>query len=217
MTGALKMAKLDFYTLKAQLSSYLALVLIMIMFWFMNSSLTTLYFTVAWFVALMSANIFAIQEKNGLHRLYGSIALSRKDIVLGRYVFVLLNFAILLAAVIVLHAGVMLIQNKALVLSEMLIAFSVSFLVFSLITGVQMPIYFKMGYTRARAWSMVPFIAVMGLSALAVLPPIMNNLPEVVRFAKSNQSALIAVGILAGFVIEFISYRISIIAYRKRH
>lgn len=53
MTGFLRITKLDFFTMKAQLVSYLSLVLIVIMYAFMDSSVTILCITGAWFVALL--------------------------------------------------------------------------------------------------------------------------------------------------------------------
>ncbi len=41
------------------------------------------------------------------------------------------------------------------------ILFSLSFLVFSAITRVQMPLFFKFGYIKAKMWSLIPFITVI--------------------------------------------------------
>jgi hypothetical protein len=179
----------------------------------MGSSVTMLCITGAWFVALMSSNIFAIQEKNNLDRLYGSVSVSLKDIVLGRYFFVFVNHIISFLAVIALYSGLALFQNKALELPDIMLGFSLSLLVFSTITGIQMPLFFKMGYTKAKVWSMVPFVAVM---ALVVIPSFVSALSGVIEFMQSNQTALIVGGILASCIIQFLSYRIAVVAYRKR-
>jgi len=213
MTGFLRITKLDFFTMKSQFAVYLSLILIVMMFGFMGSSATVLCITGAWFVALMSSNIFAIQEKNNLDRLYGSVSVSLKDIVLGRYVFIFLNYLISFFVVIALYSCFSLFQNKALELSDIILGFSLSFLVFSVITGIQMPLFFKMGYTKAKGWSLVPFIAVM---ALVVIPSFVSALSGIVEFMQSNQNALIGVGILASCIIQFLSYQIAVAFYRKR-
>jgi len=212
MTGFLRITKLDFFTMKSQFIVYLSLVLVVIMYGFMGSSVTILCITGAWFVALMSSNIFAIQEKNNLNRLYGSVSVSLNDIVLGRYVFVFLNYIISFFVVIVLHSGFALYQNIGLELTDIMLGFSVSFLVFSTITGIQMPMFFKMGYTKAKIWSMVPFAAVM---VLVVVPSFVSELSGVIEFMQSNQSILVVVGILASCIIQFLSYQIAVVAYRK--
>lgn len=213
MTDFLGIIKLDFFTMKSQFSVYLSLVLAIIMFGFMGSSVTILCITGAWFVALMSSNIFAIQEKNDLDRLYGSVPVSLKDIVLGRYVYTFLNYFISFIAVIVMYSGFVVFQSRALKLSEIILGFSASLLVFSTITGIQMPLYFNMGYTKAKVWSMVPFVAVM---ALVAIPSFVPALSGIIEFMQTNRSVLIMGGILASCIIQFLSYRISVVAYRKR-
>lgn len=213
MTGFSRITKLDFFTMKSQFVVYLSLVLIVLMFGFMGSSVTLLCITGAWFVALMSSNIFSIQEKNNLDRLYGSVSVKLQDVVLGRYVFVLLNYLISFLMVIALHSGFALLQNKALELPNIALGFSLSFLVFSTITGIQMPLFFKMGYTKAKVWSMVPFVAIM---ALVVVPSFVSALSGVIEFMQSNQTVFIIGGILASCMIQFLSYQIAIVAYRKR-
>lgn len=150
MTGFTSMIKLDLFTMKSQSVSYLSLLAIVLLFAFMGSSVITLCITGAWFIALMSVNIFAIQEKNNLDRLYGSVSVSLHDIVLGRYMFLLLNYLLSILAVIVLHLAISLYHNTEITTSNIFLGVSLSFLVFSAITGIQIPLFFKMGYTKAK-------------------------------------------------------------------
>ena len=54
MRASMKVAKLDFFTMKSQLFSYLSLAAAILMFGFMGSSVTVLCITGAWFVALQA-------------------------------------------------------------------------------------------------------------------------------------------------------------------
>lgn len=92
MTGVARITKLDSFIMKSQGISYLSLVAVILLFGLMGSSITVLCITGAWFIALMATNIFAIQEKNHLDRLYGSVCVSLNEVVLGRYTFVFLNY-----------------------------------------------------------------------------------------------------------------------------
>ncbi len=213
MTGFSRITKLDFFTMKSQFFAYLSLAATVLMFGFIGSSVTVLCITAAWFVALMSSNIFAIQEKNNLDRLYGSVSVGLKDIVLGRYVFMFLNYLLSFIAVIVLHFGFALYQNTAFSIIDIMLGFSLAFLVFSAITGIQMPLFFKMGYTKAKVWSLIPFIAVM---VLVIIPSLVSALSGVIEFIQSHKGALMIGGILASCIIQFISYRIAVFLYRKR-
>lgn len=213
MTGLTSMIKLDLFTMKSQSVSYLSLLAIVLLFAFMGSSVIILCITGAWFIALMSVNIFAIQEKNNLDRLYGSVSVSLHDIVLGRYMFLLLNYLLSIMTVIVLHLTISLYHNTEIAASDIFLGVSLSFLVFSAITGIQIPLFFKMGYTKAKTWSLLPFIAVM---LLVFIPSFVSAFSGVIAFMQSNTKAFIIGGIVINCIVQLISYRVSVFFYRKR-
>ena len=213
MTAFFRMTKLDFFTMKSQALSYLSLVAIVLMFGFMGSPVTVLCITGAWFIALQASGIFAIQEKNNLERLYGSVSVGLTDIVLGRYVFMFLNYLVSFSAAVVLHFGFSLYRNTIVDVSDIMLGFGLSFFIFSAITGIQMPLFFKMGYTKAKMWALFPFLIVM---ALVVIPSFITALSDFIQSVMANQGAVIACSIAAGCAIEFMSYKLAVIAYRKR-
>ena len=213
MNGAFRIAKLDFFTMKSQAVLYVIMVLIVSMFSIMDSSIIVSFITGAWFTALMASNIFVIQEKNNLNRLYGSVSVELKDIVLGRYIFAFSNYAIYLVTVIVVSLIVSLFRDMFIDVSNILLGFSLSLLIFSIITGIQMPLFFKLGYTKAKIWAVVPFLVVM---LLVIIPSFITVLSTFIQSVMSNRSMIIAVGIVASCVIQLISYKIAVIAYRKR-
>jgi len=213
MNGAFRIAKLDFFTMKSQAVLYAIMVLIVSMFSIMDSSIIVLFITGAWFTALMASNIFIIQEKNNLNRLYGSVSVELKDIVLGRYIFAFSNYVISLVTVIAVSLIVSLFRDMFIDVSNILLGFSLSLLIFSTITGIQMPLFFKLGYTKAKMWAVVPFLVVM---SLVIIPSFITVLSTFVQSVMSNQSLVIAVGIVVSCVIQLISYKIAVIAYRKR-
>lgn len=213
MNGAFRIAKLDFFTMKSQAVLYVIMVLIVSMFSIMDSSIIVSFITGAWFTALMASNIFVIQEKNNLNRLYGSVSVELKDIVLGRYIFAFSNYAISLVTVIVVSLIVSLFRDMFIDVPNILLGFSLSLLIFSIITGIQMPLFFKLGYTKAKIWAVVPFLVVM---LLVIIPSFITVLSTFIQSVMSNRSMIIAVGIVASCVIQLISYKIAVIAYRKR-
>jgi len=213
MTNSLKMVKLDFFTMKSQLASYAVIVLFVLLFGFMGSSITLICINCAWFVALMSTTIFASQEKNNLNRLYGSLSLKLKDIVLGRYIFTVMSFVLSFIVAIVLFFGLALFQGNSFKLFDVFLSFGVSSLIFSAIVGMQMPVFFKMGYIKARVWIFIPFAGVIGL---VVLFGVVKGLSGIIAFMRSNETILVISCLLASYIIQYLSYRVSIIAYRKR-
>ncbi|MDR1689206.1 MAG: ABC-2 transporter permease, partial [Clostridiales bacterium] len=105
MINSLKMAKLDFFTMKSQLASYMVIIFLVLFFGFMDASIIMICVNCAWFMALMSTMIFATQEKNNLNRLYGSLSLKLKDIVLGRYIFTVISFVLSFMFAVALFFG----------------------------------------------------------------------------------------------------------------
>ena len=220
MTGFIKITKLDFFIMKSQLLTFLTLAPIIVIFGFMGSSAVVLGIHGAWFSALLVAcNIFAIQEKNNLDRLYGSVSVKLEDIVLGRYVFMfLLYFASYIAAMVV-YTAFALYRGNALNIFDLIVGFSISFLVFSVVTGTQAPLFFKMGFIKARGWSFIPYSLLMVLLLFPIIPqfvPSLSILADIIERIRSNQSVLIISGILAGCIVLFTSFKISVAVYRKR-
>ena len=213
MTGSLKMARLDCYTAKSQFKSYLVLAAIAIYFAATGSSIVTLCITCSWFMALIASNLFVIQEKNGLDRLYFSLSIRSNDIVLGRYAFIFLSHILSVVLLIVVYSMYALISSAGLTLQDVLSGFCISFLAFSIIAGIQIPIYFKMGYAKGKFWSMIPFIAVMGLM---VIPTFVEALSGIVDVLISNRGILAVGSLLASCVVLLISYHAAVILYRKK-
>lgn len=213
MSYSIKMAKLDFYTFKSQIGNYAALAFVIAMFCFIGSSIITLSITAAWFVALLMTNIFVTQEKNDLERLYASLSLDLKNIICGRYIFIFANYVAAIAISIIIGVCASLFRNVTVSFMEIVTAACVSILIFSMIIGVQIPIYFRYGYTKAKIRCLIPFVFVLGL---VVLPSFMEGFSSIIAVLMQNQAAMNVVCILCSGAIFLVSYRASISCYKKR-
>ncbi|WLD29656.1 ABC-2 family transporter protein [Clostridioides difficile] len=114
MTDSIKFTKLDIFTMKSYFNMNLVLLPVIMLFSYMGSSTLTLYITCSWFVALMISNVFAIEEKNNLSRLYGTLSIKLRDIVLGRYIFILLNFVLTVFIITILSIVVLFFKSKSI-------------------------------------------------------------------------------------------------------
>lgn len=213
MTGILRMLKLDFFTIKSQVISYFLLAIIVLMFEYIGSPVFISCITGAWFVALISSNVFAIQEKNNLDLLYGSVSIRLSDIISGRYLFMFLNFFVAFVVIIIVSFGFASYQKDVIGIFDVILGFALSFFVFSIITGIQVPLFFKMGYMKARGWSLIPFVLVM---LLMMIPSFISALSGFIDLMQSKIEIMIICSILASCVIQLISYNIAIVFYRKR-
>lgn len=213
MSNSLKMARLDYFTFKSQIAAYATLVLMIIMFSVMGSSFATLSITVSWFTALLSTNIFAIQEKNELERLYASLSFSLKNIISGRYIFMFANYILAMIVSIFIGMVVSFLQNRNVDYADIILSICISLFAFIMITGIQIPIFFKSGYTKGRVWCMIPFVLVM---AICILPFFIDVFSSIVAGLIKHQMVLEMVSIIISFVILLVSYHLSVMCYQKR-
>lgn len=213
MTNSLKMLKLDLRTMQSQRYYFLSLIACILFFCYGGSSIFLIGVNIAWFTALSSSSIFAIQEKDGLERLYGSVSIKMENIVSGRYLFILINYVATFLMGIAVYFGYSLFQNNPLHLRDVWVSFGLSYFVFSVIIGLMLPLFFKKGYTKARALFMLIVLGVLGL----ILIPF--SIPAVARLLQPllmKQMTLVILGIVLGSMMLHRSYRVSVKMYRNR-
>ena len=213
MTGTLKMTKLDAFTMRPYFYTYLVLMPIMLLFAYIGSSDTLLYFTCSWFVALTATNIFAIEDKNNLGRLYGTLSIRLTDIVRGRYLFVLLSYAVAATLVLLFSTGIALYHGNAVAWDNSLMGLGVSFLAFSLIVGIQIPLFFRLGYVKAKFVAMIPFLLMM---LIVMIPSLTDVMSGIAAFAQKHPVSLGLGSLLAGVLFLVVSCRVAVAFYRKR-
>lgn len=173
MNKTLAFTGLDIHLIKPYTKGILGLLALgMVMGYALKSaSILSSFFAMAFMLVLSYP--FAVGEKNSLDTLYGTLSLSRKNVVVGRYVFVIL-LEVIFGAMMLLCSWVMsfLLGAEFIPSGEI---FSLSLLsgVSSLVIAVQYPIYFKLGYNKAKPIALIPlflvFLAILQLPSLAKL------------------------------------------------
>jgi hypothetical protein len=203
------MIRLDYFTMKPNLKAFGVVILFVVVFWLMSSSLTLLLVNCAWYLALISSNVFAVEEQNGLKRLYGMLPLTTRDRILGRYLFVLLTHVVATPTVLVLSLFVP--SSAPVTLDGTLLPLSASLLIYSAIVGAQMPFFFRLGYNKGRFYAMVPFLAVMGIAAV---PSLMGDTLVLFTWAINNQNIASVLMFTLGIAILSLSYVVSLLLYK---
>ena len=183
MMGVSNMVRLDYFTMKPNLKTFGAVILFVVAFWLMRTSLTLLLINCAWYMALISTNVFAVEEKDGLWRLYGILPLRTRAMILGRYVFVILIYVV--ATFVVLGLSLIVPVREPITLGGVFLSMSASLLIFSAIVGAQMPFFFRLGYNKGRFYAMIPFFTVMGLAAI---PSLIGETLALFSWAINNQT-----------------------------
>lgn len=171
------------------------------------------------FAALSVSYPFAVGESNGIDTLYTTLAIGRGTVVSGRYLFAL-TFDIgagILAYVSSFAASAL--TKVAFEPTEALVTILALFVVFSVIQAVQLPIYFKLGYAKAKFLAYVPFV---GFALLSVLlgnllgaDPASSQAGLFVWLA-ANPVLAAALGVAVWLGMMLLSYRLSLAVYKKR-
>ena len=128
MNGVVKMAQLDNRSRsgKSILSVYVTLLFCLLVISFGNLSFFNATYTVAWLMALCLQSIFAIQEKNGLERLYASLSLSDREVVAGRYLYFIGHFCVAMVFAGGLSVVLMVMRDEMIQVSSMITATAVA-------------------------------------------------------------------------------------------
>jgi len=222
MDKVLSFIRLDFITVKPYLTVknlliFVGVALIMII---TNNSAGGAIGILMAFAALYVSYPFAIGEKSNIDVLYTTLSIKRKTVVLGRYLFALtLDIAVGLFTFI-FSLGVLAVIQKDFGAIESLLTILILFIVFSVIQAVQLPIYFKLGYTKAKFLGYLPFIA------LPLVIVFFFNAFDGVFSLKQIEGAfewfaanILTSALIGGVIwlgIMAISYKISLAFYEKR-
>lgn len=220
MNKILSCVKLDIRLVKPYSKSILFLLVLGIFMGFMFKSSETLSSYFMMMIMLVISYPFAIIDKNHLDILYGTLSLSKKSIVIGRYLFVLLLTIVCAILSIVCSLILSSIIKEEIVISQLLLIVCSMFTVLSLVISLQYPIYFKYGYTKAKMIAMIPLFTVFAI--IIMVPSIAKlagwNLSLTNLFDNLTSNAhLLCIGLIfIGLMFLLISYFISYKLYNKK-
>jgi ABC-2 type transport system permease protein len=167
---------------------------------------------------------FAIGEKSNLDALYVTLSVNRKTVVFGRYLFsFLLNLCAIAFSSVFAILGILgarfadISQNEGGDSNALILAITALMV---LIQSVQLPIYFKFGYTRAKFMSIVPFALFMAgygaFVSMAKKSGIIAELSASLAGILSNGALATALAVIVLALAVYISYKLSVAFYSKR-
>jgi hypothetical protein len=154
--------------------------------------------------------------------LYATLALDKKTVVLGRYAFMFaMNLCAILFSLVVSVAGALASSVFGLGFRsgvDSALAVVASLCVVTLfIQSLQLPMFFKLGYTKAKFFTLIPFIALM-VGTMVLIPAVYanNGLTALFSFVFEYPvpASLFAAAAIA--LMVFVSYKLSVTFYTKR-
>lgn len=222
MNKTLSFIRLDFITIKPYLT-FKNLIIFFIVSIFVTASTGTNTMGISMlmvFGAIYVSYPFAICEKSGIDALYATLSIKRNTVVMGRYLFSIILDICAGFIAYGLSFAILTVMQKEFNAVESLIVTLVMFIVYSIIQAIQLPIYFKFGYSKAKFWAYLPFVgwplAVMGISNLLGKGGLTNSLSVFFEWLAANPFIAFALIAVIWFAIMVISYIISFAYYNKR-
>lgn len=172
-------------------------------------------------VYLLIQYSFAYEDKNKSDIMLNSLPVSRKEIVLAKYlsIFVYLGLAVLAYMVATLLVSAIKIPIRVEFLS--LQGITISLLLVSLMSSIYLPIIFRIGYLRAKMFNMVLFLLFffipMGVVSLLKNPEYSTAIDDIIRKLSSWSDWQIASMLAAiALILLSFSYSISLSIYKNR-
>lgn len=163
-------------------------------------------------VGLMAATTFAIDESGRLDTLYATLPTSRSAVVTGRYATVLTLWAAVTAVAVVATTIAPLVRGRSFEGGLLLPMIVTGFGIVAFTLSLQLPLFFAIGYTRAKPFRYVPVaivtIPVWIIGQLGLLP---TDLAD-----DLGSAPVLAAIVIGGLVLLVASACVATVLYTRR-
>ena len=184
MNEILKAAKLDFSLIKPYMKTILFIIALPVVFSAINRSLVNGISFAMSFISMTAGYTFSISEKNGMERLYGILPVSKKHMVIGRYLYTCMMGLLTLMISLIVHPFVLRALGAAVSSVDILAAAITGIFLFSFYTVFLLPGYYKYGAIKGRIFIFIPaagyfvvlaFVYLFGLIGSSALSSIISS------------------------------------------
>ena len=156
MRNIWKLAKLDFSLVKPYVKTICFTMVLPVVFAAINRSLLTGISFAMCFIAMTTGYTFSITEKNAMERLYGFLPIQKRDMVIGRYIFIIIMGITALIFSLVAHPVILTILGETISIFDFISAAAIGIFLFALYTVFQLPGYYKLGSIKGRVFMYIP-------------------------------------------------------------
>jgi hypothetical protein len=167
---------------------------------------------------------FSLGEKCNMDTLYTTLSVSRKNVVAGRYIFsFVLDLCCVLATFVLSTFSVFasrLLGSREMP-SDTPAATLVLCAIFLVVQVIQLPLFFKFGYSKAKFFTLVPFAA-LSAAYLGIINTMNHNdsisgyVSTLTIYIEKNRIFTVTLSVAAICLILYGSYQVSLKFYRKR-
>lgn len=220
MNTTLRFIVLDFLTIKPYVTvkNLIIFIAASLFIYYGTQTSYTVIGTMMGFGSLYVSYPFAVGEKNGIDALYLFLGIRRKTVVMGRYLYAFIIDIGLGLVGILMSAGVSFLFGKEYSLPENLIVMGAMLMIFTLIQCFQLPLYFKLGYTKSKFSAYLPFLVIPALIIIMgqFFGNLKNQLTPIVTWITANPYLLIGFIIILWLGLIISSILLSVRFYEKR-
>lgn len=121
----------------------------------------------AFVTSLMLSAPFLGDERDRLDTLYGVLPISRRAIVVGRALSILVYGVLAMIIATVVTLGVAAVRGTVITPELLMIGYAAALAIVGLSIGVQLPVLFRVGYSRGRFMVYAPAIVIAGAAWIA--------------------------------------------------
>lgn len=225
MSNLKNLMRLDFATVKPYITIkntliYLLVVLALI---YSNQSVYTGAAMLLMFISIIATYPFVVGEQNDLDSLYTIMGVKRKDVVFGRYAFMLVFDIIGILLVLLLSITLSFILSLPLDYHQLFTTIGVITVIFMVVQFIQYPIFFKMGYMKAKLISYLPyifitviFLIVANLAEQLDSSPTFTYIKELLIQIGNNPLVFGIIMIIILLILLYVSFLVSKKFYGQR-
>lgn len=162
--------------------------------------------------SLMVSAPFLGDERGHLDTLYGVLPVSRSTVVIGRSLSIIAYYLVAAALATIVTVISAVVRDGQVEIEVLLIAHAAALAFVGLSMALQLPVLFRIGYTRARLMAYAPAFVVAGLAwllqATGAHVPVQEAFNSVPVATISGIGALIGVvGIICAIIVSSRLYR----------
>lgn len=167
MNNIIKAAGLDLALVKPYMKSMGLPLLMSVIFAAANRSIGVGISYAMAFISITESYTFTISEKYGMERLYGILPVSKKQLVLGRYLYTFMVGLVTLIISLIIQSAVLFAMSVSVSPEDIAGAVIGGIVVFSLLTIFQLPGYYAFGYIKGRFFMLIPALCIFLFASFA--------------------------------------------------
>lgn len=174
------------------------------------------------FTAFLLSVLFSVAEKSNFNKLYGTLPVIKREIVIGRYLFATLTISLLSIIAFILFCISSMVLKANIEWFSGAAYWVGAFIITTFFISIQFPFYFKFEYSKAMFLSILPYILVFAVG-IPVFSQLMNQstfsdtVMNMVAYFQSHVYSMIFLGIGIGLMLLTISCLISLTLTKKKH